>query len=167
MPLFEDYGKADNDPGEWYQLGIEPTNNLPARVRIRVLTGDVERSLMRKHTRSEKVEGERGVRMTVPVAQDWMDNVQYQIDKAIAVVTDFENVLVLVRDREAAELWGRLIGREGSLKEGDAVDLSGHATNKVLMHVLTRNDKLRGKVLELHDVAQKKRDASIEDLGKN
>lgn len=147
MAFLEDYGKPENDLGEWVEAGKDSDGTI-VKLRVRPVPEEVLRGLMRKYTKNEQVTTAEGVRMAQPVAKDWQDNVDFLVAQATWMLVDCENLTVMPKDDEAARFYGRALGRDGIVKAGEPITLDGHLTENVKDRLMRNNGKLRQFVVE-------------------
>lgn len=122
-----DYGKADNDLGEWYPFGVEAGLEL----RVRRVPHDVANRISRAHGKEETYRDSDGVRR-----REWVrtgDELQNMlVEQAIFALVDIRGpeAEIVVEDAEAAKLWGSHFKRDVAI--GETVPLQGALTTDAI-----------------------------------
>jgi hypothetical protein len=125
----KDFGKAEHDPGQWVDFGLDK----PFRLRIRRIPSDVWDEIDKRHRGKESFEVRDGVRRRVQDGDSMVESLQ---EKASWAWTDAEGLEVEIAHEEASKLWTKLVGRE--LSVGEALVLAGDVlTTAVKKRVLT------------------------------
>jgi hypothetical protein len=147
MAFLDDYGKPENDLGEWVEAGKDSDGAI-VKLRVRPIPEEVLRSLMKRYTKSEQFVNAEGMKTTQPVARDWQDNVDFIVAQAAWMLVDSENLTIRCRDEEAARLYGKAMGRENLVTMDEPVRLDGKLTDAIKDRLLRNNGKLRTFVVE-------------------
>ena len=152
----KDYGKAENDPGEWVDFG----EDKPFRLRVRRIPGDVADEIDRRHLGKPQYEVKGGVKRPI---HDIDGLVKALTDKAVWAWTDSEGLEIDIADEEAAKLWGKLLNRD--VETGATVALQGNALTadakrRVLAHLRpfarmrVTDSETGGHTEEHHDIGR-------------
>lgn len=113
----KDYGKADNDPGEWVDFGLDK----PFRLRIRRIPADVWDEIDRRHqNQKDTFEIKEGIRRRV---KDEVGLLEALTEKALWAWTDAEGLEIEVEHDDAARVWSDLLKRE--VQRGETITLAG------------------------------------------
>lgn len=111
-----DYGKPENDLGEWVDFG----KDAPFRLRLRRIPGEKIEEIERRHSKTKNFEVRDGVRRPVLDTESILASLT---DKAIWSWTDAEGLEITAGDEESAKLWSKMLSRE--IEQGATFSLSG------------------------------------------
>jgi hypothetical protein len=160
--MFEVYGKAENDPGEWFPMEDWAKDGEPVpALRVRHLPSNVARTLEKKYgkDRLKVVDG-----MTLP-DRSVDESLAIARQRALWAWTDTRNVTAKIKDAEGAELFQKLLS-DPNIKAGDDVPLDGRLSEDVKLHFLEKDLDLVGQInAKAFEVGQKRRGRE-EDLSK-
>ena len=131
MALFGEFGKAENDLGEWEEFGLDEQTGNVVSFKIRSVPDHTEAS----------------IRKRILVQRDGSMDLDLPKERAIAIarcryaLLDSRNFEGQARDEEAAQTYERLLGL--SIVAGAAFSLDGHWTPALKDHVLSNQGWLR------------------------
>lgn len=156
MAFLDDFGKAENDPGEWVDAGTDGERTV--KVRVRTVPEDMIRALTRKYTKPEKVQTPEGIQTVQPVARDWQDNIDFNLERAKWAWVDCENFYVRVRDEDSGRFYAKSLGRNDQpFPVDEEICLDGKLTDGIREYVLKKNGAFRAFILQKSsDLAEEK-----------
>ena len=165
MAFLNDWGKPENDPGEWIAAGKDGLRTV--KCKIRAIPDDMLRMLLKRHFKNEKVDTASG-RASMPVASSWEDTFKFGVDRAIWALVDTEEFFVRINDEESGRFYAKATGRNDQPFEvGEEVCLDGKWTDGIREHVLSKNGRFRQWVLDQAESVAKRANEHIAELEGN
>jgi hypothetical protein len=129
MTILRDFGKSDNDQGQWFPFDDE------CELRIRRVPYDVAQRISKRYGRETFTISDGVKRPQIERTLD--EQTQWLLDQAVWAWTDAKGLEVEVGDEEGAKLWSGLTKQD--VKAGDAIPLSGaFLTAEVKRRILTQ-----------------------------
>jgi len=123
MAPIRDFGRPENDEGEWVPFG----EDAPFRLRIRRIPYEIGRQIDLRYGREIVVQGGDGIRrpQLERSRDEWL---QAMLDKAAFALVDSEGLEVEVADAEARGFYAAAF-KDDSITVGATVVLDGHLRN--------------------------------------
>ena len=123
MAPIRDFGRPENDEGEWVPFG----EDAPFRLRIRRIPYEVGRQIDQRYGRESVVQGNDGIRrpQLERTRDEWL---QTMIDKAAFALVDSEGLEIEVADEEARAFYASAL-KDEALMVGATVRLDGHLSH--------------------------------------
>lgn len=127
----KDFGKAENDLGEWMPFGLEGAFEL----RIRRIPYEIAQRISKRYGRETFIVEGGLKRPTIERSLD--EATSWLLDQAIWAWTDARGLEVEVADAEGAKVWSQLLRRD--VVQGDLITVdAGMMSAEVKRRVLTQ-----------------------------
>lgn len=149
MAIFSEHKDPANDPGELFTLGTDPATREKVQVRLRQIPESVECDFRKRKPRKQDIKVKKGTQF-IPVDLD--ESRAEARERAAYALMDTVNFAVAIGDVGAAETYGKLLGRPGTVEVGKDLVLDGEWSSVAVKdHVLTEHSDLVTWILERLD----------------
>lgn len=153
MAFLREHSPA-HDKGRWYQIGEDPDNNRPIKVKLRRLPESTARSISEKYgaDRDDPVEAEGGggkARFTVRRRVHSLEDMRaISIDRCLWAWLDCQNLSIEPLDDDVAKRYSEMLGGDAQVKANEPTILDGRLTAPMKQYLLGNFDKLRRAIDE-------------------
>jgi hypothetical protein len=162
MAFFKEYGRPDNDQGEWFDIPAPESERV--RLRIRRIPFELGLKLESRYGREEFVTNKAGFKRPQRVHSS-DEEISILKDKACWAWTGCEGLTIEIADDEAATQWSQLLGEP--VTAGQVATLDGKLSEPIKRRLFAKDLDLGVWILQRADELSKKYNAREQRLSGN